>query len=207
MQQRSSENIWGIDVSHHQGDINWNKVKAAGIDFVYVKSSEGQTYEDPKFFNNVHGACGVGLAVGAYHFARPNHNPAELEASLFIRRLESVKTDLMPVLDLEYPSKSEFISTNDLVTWVRAFSAFIQRKLHRPLMIYTGNWFVNLHNNFNYALKDMPLWISNYSKSAPPDAGGWTSWVVWQYSDKGKIPGISGNVDLNHAISIEALKK
>ena len=103
----------------------------------------------------MHGARGVGLPVGAYHYARPNHNPADLEAALFIRRLNSVKTDLIPVLDLEYPSRPELLSTNDLVTWVRTFVNLVQHKLKRSVMIYTGNWFINLYNNFNCAFKEM----------------------------------------------------
>ncbi|MGW8959967.1 glycoside hydrolase family 25 protein [Paenibacillus sp. NPDC055715] len=207
MQSRSDTDVKGIDVSHWQGDIDWNKVKSEGIQFAYLKASESSTRTDPKFSKNVDGAKKAGLSVGAYHFARPDKNSPSDEAKHFVSLLNLYHTDLLPVLDLESPEDPTRISASDLVQWARSFINDVKEATGREVMLYTGNWFINLYQQFNNALSDLPLWVANYSNiSAPPNDGGWTKWTIWQYSEKGKIDGIDDKVDLNAAVSLDAIK-
>ncbi|UVI32990.1 glycoside hydrolase family 25 protein [Paenibacillus spongiae] len=207
MQTRSDENVKGIDVSHWEGDIDWSKVRSEEVQFAYIKASENTTSIDPNFSKNIEEAKKAGLLVGAYHFARPEKYSAEDEAKHFVKLLKSNPTDLMPVLDLESPKDPNKISVSDLVQWVRTFVDYVKKETGRQVMLYTGNWFIDLYQQFQYDLSDLPIWIANYGNiSAPPDGGGWTQWTVWQYTENGKVDGIDDNVDLNAAVSLVALK-
>ncbi|EJW15361.1 glycoside hydrolase family 25 protein [Paenibacillus alvei] len=207
MQSRSESDVKGIDVSHWEGKIDWEKVKLEGFQFAYVKASESTSTKDPNFSRNVKGAKEAGLLVGAYHFARPDKNKASDEAEHFVSFLTQYPTDLLPVLDLEEPEDPKKISVTALVQWVQSFINVVKGKTGRDVMLYTGSWFIDLFQQFNNALSDLPLWIANYrTTSSPPDNGGWTRWTIWQYSEKGKVSGIDGDVDLNVAGSLDELK-
>lgn len=205
MQGKSSTNIKMIDVSKWQGDVDWSKVKAAGISAAYAKSSEGVTFTDPTFAQNVKNAKAAGIPIGAYHFARPENNDATAEAKHFVSLLKQYPTDLMPVLDLESPTNSDSLTGNDLATWARTFIDYVQHATGRKVMLYTGNWYVNQYGITG--LSDVPLWVANYANiSAPPNCGGWTRWTAWQYTENGSVAGVSGKCDISVAESIEALK-
>lgn len=207
MQCRCDSDVFGIDISNYQGNIDWARVKASGVQFAYVKATEGATWTDPMFMTNVNGARAVGIPVGAYHFARPDQTSAIDEAKHFVSLLQSVQTDLMPVLDLEEPSDPSKIAVDALVKWTRDFINYVQQATGRKVMLYTGNWFVNRYNGLNNALCDLPLWVANYANiPAPPDCGGWTRWTVWQYASDGRVDGINGDVDVNVAVSLDALR-
>ena len=92
--------LFGIDVSHHQGTIDWNKVKAAGVQFVFLKATEGETFVDKRYAINRAGAKAVGIPCGAYHFFRPK---ASLTAQIdnFVKTVAKLQPgDLPPVLDI-----------------------------------------------------------------------------------------------------------
>lgn len=204
MQANTASSVKGFDISHYQGTPDMAKAKAAGYQFVYVKSSEGTTYVDPTFATNVKDAHTAGLLVGAYHFARPDQDSAVTEANHFISLLQANPTDLMPVLDLEEPTTKGSMTGADLAAWSRTFINTVQSAVGHKVMLYTGNWFINEYSLVG--LSDIPLWDSYYSSTAPPSAGGWTEWTAWQYSDKGTVAGVSGGVDVDYAVSLEALE-
>lgn len=222
MQNLSGENIHGLDVSHWQGNIDWKAVKEHNnIKFAYLKATEGRTYNDPSFIFNAKEARSAGIPVGAYHFARPDNNPTKEnaieEAKFFIATLERGfghrnYGDIYPVLDLEVPSacKDAKLNTLQVLEWANSFKNFFNKQIESGLMIYTGSYFIQEHNNFNYLtsgnpLADMPLWIAMYpnargKKNYPQNVGNWKRWTVWQYTNSGKINGIAGKVDLNWAV-------
>lgn len=106
MQTRSSGNTQGIDVSRYQGNIDWAKVKASGMTFVFIKATEGQTYTDPNYQKNVIGALAAGLMVGTYHFFRATSTDgAKAEAAHYANTLNKVggakALQLPPVMDYE----------------------------------------------------------------------------------------------------------
>lgn len=196
MQTRRNRNKKGIDISHWQGQIDWEKVKPAALDFVYIKATEGNDWKDPQFVQNVRGATAIGLKVGAYHFARfKTPNEAALEAVHFADSLVKIglpSLSLPPALDLE---TSQGVSPEALSKCVMTFSDELKKKGIGRLMLYTSTWFSKTH--LTKALQAFPLWIAHYGVNQPAENGIWQNWTVFQYTDKGSIPGIQGNVDLN----------
>ncbi|HDR7544562.1 MULTISPECIES: GH25 family lysozyme [Bacillus] len=205
MQNRSSSNVTFIDVSHWEGNIDWNAVKASGIPAAYAKATEGVNYIDPTFTKNVQAARSANVLIGAYHFARPEQNDAISEAKYFVSILQSNQTDLMPVLDLESPKdpSNSNLTGSAISNWARSFINYVKQATGKDVMLYTGVWYIN---EFGISgLSDIPLWIAKYSSTPPADAGGWTAWTAWQYTDSGQISGV-GNCDVSAAVSLEALQ-
>lgn len=203
MQTMTAGKVKGIDVSHHNGTINWTKVKTAGYQFAYIKATESTNFIDSNFQTNVKNAKAVGLKTGAYHFARPNGSASDgtAEAQYFLSQITKVDLDLLPCLDLEASN----LNAAQTASWVDAFAAEIKRQIGKRILLYTGLWFMNqLGGGLSSKLAKYPLWVSHYKTSAPPN-NGWTNWTVWQYSDKGTVPGITGGVDVNVAVSLDAI--
>lgn len=204
MQALQGDAVLGIDVSHYQGDIDFSKMQDWGVRFVYVKATEGATYQDPNYIIYAMKAKAAGLHVGLYHFARPNQSSAADEAANFIKAASVVPFDLYPVLDLEAPTGG-VMAVDAMVKWVLDFEQAVTQALGKKVMLYTGKWFADQYNGFNNQLAHMPLWYSSYTQSVLPDFGGWLEWVMWQYTDSLTVGGIQGVVDANHAVSIEAI--
>ncbi|MEK4074672.1 glycoside hydrolase family 25 protein [Paenibacillus sp. FSL M7-0656] len=198
MQTRSSGNTQGIDVSRYQGNIDWAKVKASGMTFVFIKATEGQTYTDPNYQKNVIGALAAGLMVGTYHFFRATSTDgAKAEAVHYANTLNKVggakALQLPPVMD--YENNPGNLSKPQMNTVAKAFLTELQRLTGVKPIIYTGNSFAG---NFDTSLSSYDLWIARYSNTrVPDDQLAWKRWTFWQYTDSGKVNGISGNVDMN----------
>jgi lysozyme len=197
MQARNSNNPQGVDVSHHQGNIDWQKVKEAGMSFAFIKSTEGVGYEDPLFAKNYKEAKEAGLITGAYHYATPSTmEDAVAEADYFIETITKYggfqQDDLPPALDLE---EDKGLDQDQLSSWARKWIERVKEKIGRQPIIYTYKWFAQ--TKLNESLNDIPLWFARYGVNQPEDSGGWTQWTFLQYSSKGSVSGIKGNVDLN----------
>lgn len=210
MQARSKGNAQGIDVSRYQGEIDWNKVKADGISFVFAKATEGVTYQDPTFADNVAGAKKAGLLTGAYHFLRAQSvTVAKQEATSFAAAIAAVGgVDLPPVMDYEEnPANLGKVTINAIA---QTFLSEIESRTGMLPIIYTGNSFAS---NFDAALGTYPLWVARYSTVVPSDTPGWNKWEFWQYSDGSTggqrpaggraVSGISAAVDLNEYAGTE----
>ncbi|WP_441926243.1 glycoside hydrolase family 25 protein [Paenibacillus sp. 2TAF8] len=198
LQNRTPGNTQGIDVSRYQGNIDWAKVKASGMTFVFIKATEGRTYIDPNFQKNVTGALGAGMMVGTYHFFRGTSvEIAKAEAAHYANTLNQIggaKTlQLPPVMD--YENNPENLSKAQMNTVAKVFLTELQRLTGVKPIIYTGNSFAA---NFDTSLGSYDLWIARYSNTrVPNDQPAWKRWTFWQYTDSGKVNGISGNVDMN----------
>lgn len=191
MQARGSQHIRGIDVSKWQGTIDWDKVKADGIQFVIIKATEGTSYVDPNFKKNVEGARRAGLVIGAYHYAHPDNNPQK-EVEFFIKTTANISLDLPPVLDLEVnKGLNKAAVTQFAVQWLTAMEERIGR---RPIF-YSYTSFIR--DYIGTQLAAWPLWIAHYEVLQPSSNGVWSRWDIFQYSSKGRVAGIHGNVDLN----------
>jgi lysozyme len=193
--QDKTNSVLGIDISHYNQVTDWQAVKNYGVNFIYCKATEGTGYVDPTFDTNHKGAIAMGIPFGAYHFARPANDPTA-EAKHFLSVINQYSLDLIPVLDLEITANGV-----DLVQWVRTFI----QTMGQPVILYTGNWFIDEAGLTG--LNDIPLWTSYYKETPPPDCGGWTNWTMWQYTESGNVNGIQGNVDLDVAVSLEAISK
>lgn len=194
MQPRNPNNAQGIDVSHHQGTIDWAKVKASGkVDFAFVKASEGLGYVDPQFKRNAAEVNKVNIPVGYYHYAHPETNKALAEAAAFVNATKGQPAQLPYVLDLE--GEASKLSTVDLTAWALAFIREVKRLTGASVMLYTGSYFAR--DEVGTALGEFPLWVAHYGTNKPLDDSTWAEWTVFQYSSSGAVPGIVGNVDMN----------
>jgi len=201
----------GLDVSHWQGLIDWNAVANATtpygpIEWVYVKASEGRTVQDPRYLENIKGASAAGLKVGAYHFAWPN-KPSSADVGNFIAQLELGRDylTLPPLLDLEKHPAGQVQPGASLRQWVNDFSGSLLAAGYRKPLLYVGT---NYSNKFlDGQAIDLDVWIPQWNRgplSYTGDEGGpkWLNdttrnWKVWQFTNRGRIPGIKSHVDVN----------
>lgn len=181
----------GIDVSHWQGTIDWNAVAADGVEFAFVKASEGGDYTDPRFAANWAGARRAGVIRGAYHFFRPQTD-AMAQAAHFLRTVPFAPGDLPPVLDVEV---TDGRSMDAVAAGVRTWLQEVERATGRRPVIYTraSFWTAQMGGAFG----GYPLWVAHYGVASPGIPAGWGGWTFWQHSDAGRVDGISGGVDLN----------
>ena len=186
-----AQHITGIDVSHHQGAINWEKVKEElpHLEFVYVKCTEGKTYVDPAFVKNVKGASAQGFRVGAYHYFRMTSS-AHDQFRNFKSQMDKVHLDLIPMIDIETDDKRP---RKELQDSLRVLLGLIEKEYGKKPMIYGTTRSYNSYcaPQFN----DYLLYIGRYG-SAKPVIIGPSHYAIWQYSEKGHIKGIPNAVDL-----------
>jgi len=193
--------IPGIDVSHWQREIDWSEVKRSGVKFAFIKATEfpdkrTSLFVDGEMRKNIAGASANGLLWSAYHFFRTHIDPV-IQAKVFCETVGEFNS-LPPVLDLEAAgSKGERLNYK-----VRQFLDETERITKKRPIIYSscGFWRSYLayekraHTDWARAY---PLWIAQYTNLWPTPLYPWAGWEFWQYSDKGKIPGIVTHVDLN----------
>lgn len=195
----------GIDVSHHQGKIDWDKVKAANIVFAFIKASDGNAFKDPRFKTNLRGARKAGLPCGAYHFWRPQYSGKD-QAELLIEQLgERLREgDLPPALDLEEgdDGRSNYtgLKVADLESNIQEFLDTVEAKYGVTPIIYTSNEFWTkkdrLNNSKNFSR--YPLWVVDWDINRPRKLpGGWWRWEFRQFTETGRVDGVVGKVDMN----------
>ncbi|PJI09497.1 MULTISPECIES: GH25 family lysozyme [Clostridium] len=176
----------GIDIYSGQGSVDFSKVKSSGVDIVYIKATEGVTYTDRTVLEFYKRAKDAGFKVGFYHFLR-NNNPIN-EAEHFLSAISGMNYDCKLAIDVEVTlgQTVDTISSN-----VRKFADYLISK-GIDVCIYTYTSFYK--NNLNSNVKNIPLWIAEYGVTQPNIS---TAYVGFQYSETGRINGISGSVDLN----------
>ena len=193
----------GIDVSHFQGDIDFNKVKNDGIDFVFVRlgyRGYGQTGilgKDDKALENVKKAKAAGLKVGAYFYSQAiSEAEAKEEADYAVQILEGEKLDYPLVFDWENDSevgmRTDNVTKDELTLYTKAFCNEIEALGYKP-MIYMNR--KEGYMRFDLAkLTDYPIWFAQLSGDYPDF---YYDFDIWQYTTTGKVDGIEGNVDLD----------
>lgn len=186
----------GIDVSNHQETIAWPAVAASGQEFAFIKATEADGYRDPYFPGNWIGSRENGIARGAYHFARPEYgNSAQAEADHFLNYVvpHGIGTGDMLVLDLE-PDPSNV----DVGAWALEWLKIVEQRTGVVPIVYTGPWIIDREGLDDYTdLARYALWLAAYQPTQPRPPAPWTSIAFWQYTDKGRVPGVSGNCDQN----------
>lgn len=187
----------GIDVSKHQGNIDWSKA-AAGQDFVIIRAGYGRfaNQEDPCFKKNIEGAFSAGLPVGVYWYsyaATEAEARQEAEVCLSVIAPYRDKITLPVFFDQEYEPSIIAASKAVRTACCVAFCKAIEAAGYRPGMYASLDWLQN-KITLSSLPEDTVVWCARYSDTAPGIAH-----TVWQYSSTGKVSGISGNVDLNRA--------
>lgn len=200
----SSSTVKGVDISGHQhnksAEIDIDTVLDEGNqDFGIVKATEGTTYKNPHFRNDVIKFIENDAPVGFYHYARPSSSTedAKEQARFFVSVTGISKgvRSLPPILDLE---ETEGLDSDELIEWTQAFVDEIEDLTGRKTMIYTYPhfWMYDMGNTTQFS--DYPLWLASYNNLQEPDVpGGWDDWLFWQYSASEKIDGYNADIDAN----------
>jgi len=187
----SNGDVQGIDVSHYQGTVDWPQVKATGIQFAFAKATEGVTLLDSEFATNWAGMKAAGLLRGAYHFFEPNDDAGQ-QATFFLDTVQLESGDLPPVLDVETAAATGADLWQGVQTWLDQVETATGV---RPIL-YLNKSFAN-ENAAPASLAAYPLWLAQYEVEIPTLPTGWTTWLLWQYSQTGTIDGVSGSVDFD----------
>ena len=187
--------IRGIDISHYQGKINWEKLSNAQIEhspirFVMIKATEGSTQIDDCFQDNFKNARDYGFIRGAYHFWS-NKSSARDQARFFLKKVHLKDGDLPPVLDVE--NKPDDMSVEDFQREILTWMHIVEDKYHVKPILYTYYKFKNQYLN-TPVFDDYPYWIAHYYVDEIEYEG---DWKFWQHTDAGRLPGIRGTVDFN----------
>ncbi len=189
--------VYGFDVSHYQGSINWSAQYSAGARFVYMKATEGTTYTDPDFSANYTGSYNAGFIRGAYHFARPNVSTGSTQADYFLAHGGGWSGDgktLPGALDMEYNPYSGGtcygLSASGMAAWIKSFSDRYHSREGVYPVIYTSTswWSQCVSSSANFSATN-PLWVARYSSSVGSLPSGWGYYTFWQNADSGKYPG------------------
>ncbi len=181
----------GIDVSIYQEDIDFKRVARAGIEVVYIRSSAGNSYIDPKFERNYHGAKENNLKVGFYHYVTARTiEEAREQAIFFASVIKDKEVDCLLAMDFEsFPG----LSKEEINRISEEFLKTLERVSKKKAVVYSDA--SNALNTFDSRIyNNYPLWIAQYGVDTP-QVNNWDSWVGWQYTDRGRIDGIRGNVD------------
>ena len=190
--------VMGIDISKHNGNIDWNAVKNSGVQYVILRcgyrgSASGVLVEDQKFKRNIQGATAAGLKVGIYFFSQAvNEVEAVEEASMTLSLIKNYRITYPVYIDVESANgRADGISKAARTSVINAFCQTIRNSGYTPGLYANKNWLTEKINTG--ALGGCKIWLAQYV--AAPTYGG--RYEMWQYSSRGSIAGIKGNVDLN----------
>ncbi|MGP5026687.1 cell wall-binding repeat-containing protein [Glutamicibacter ardleyensis] len=211
----------GIDVSHHQGTVDWAQAYKNGARFGYIKATQSwptSVFKDPKFNTNYAASRSAGVIRGAYHFAMPAHSTGAAQAKEFLANGGGWTADgktMPPLLDIEwnpysakaYPQgKGDIcygLSPAQMVNWIKSFGNTIKASTGRLPMIYTAQSWWDQCTGDSEAFKYWPLHVSVFPTSDTSTKNprelpeGWKTFNVWQYSSNSNLIGNSKNVDAN----------
>ncbi|WP_036241202.1 GH25 family lysozyme [Mesorhizobium sp. STM 4661] len=181
--------VRGIDVSHHQGPIDWRRVAADDVAFAVIKATEGGDHVDDAFAANLREARAAGLAVGAYHFftfCRPGAD----QAKNFISIVPRDQPLLPPVVDVEFGGNCpRRPSPEQLNVELQAFLGPVEAAFGKPAIVYLTD---DAADAYAGHIAGRPRWVRSLALRPSHD-----DWIYWQYHNKGRVDGIVGDVDLN----------
>ena len=187
-------NVRGIDISHYQTNIKWEKLRNASINndpvrFVIIKATEGQDLFDDDFNDNFYQAKENDFIRGAYHFFVPGIDAAK-QANFFLHQVHLVPGDLPPVLDIEKEGK---LTKKQLQKDVKKWLDIVEEKYGVKPILYTSYKFKKDYLD-DPVFNEYPYWIAHYYINKLEYKG---DWIMWQHTDCGKVDGIKGFVDCN----------
>ncbi len=180
--------IKGVDISAHNGDVNFSALKQQGIDFAIIKATEGATFKDTSFVNNIQKALAAGMNVGAYHFFRFD-TPGQMQAINLINSVTGRMIDFPLVIDVEETGNPQVTDTDTIMHRLTEMINHL-RSSGFPIMLYTNK--KGYTRFIQEQLDTLPLWICSFSNL--PDEIDWT---LWQYTHNGHLDGANGHIDIN----------
>jgi lysozyme len=184
-----------VDASHHQGSIDWRRVRADDIDFAYLKASEGSTFVDPRFVEHSRAARAAGLRVGGYHYFS-TCSPAAPQAEHFVEVLRSAGPvgaagGLPPAIDLELRGNCADPPPRELLlAQVRDFITIVERATRRRMVVYA---YPDFEARYRFApALDRRQWVRRIGDRPPA-----REWWIWQRDDQARVDGFDTPADLN----------
>lgn len=188
--------VSGMDVSGHQGKVDWKRAQAAGAHFAYVKATEGKDFRSDAFPEQYQGASSSGLIHGAYHFALPDRSSGAAQANFFLRNGGAWSADghtLPGALDIErnpYGPVCYGMDPHQMSSWIAEFSTTYQQRTGRfPAFYTTTNWWNRCTGSNPDFAANNPLWIARHAQEMGALPAGWKAHTLWQFSDRGVLPG------------------
>lgn len=188
--------VRGVDVSHHNSFINWDRLREEDVTFVYLKSTEGTTHKDREYQRNYQLAREAGLKVGTYHFYTFGMDGKQ-QAQHFIQHSTVKSGDIIPAIDVEHSPINKFCRTDadlqKMLKELRVMEQELYTHFGKHPVIYTNKdcYQQYIENNF----PNNPLWICDLHDE--PNVASDT-WAIWQFSHTGKIAGVENDIDLNY---------
>ena len=199
----ADNHLHGIDVSHYQGRIDWQQVaRSPKAGYVYLKASEGASYQDDTYAYNLSEARRNGLKVGSYHFFRPGV-AAEVQFRNFMSMVDVRQQDILPVIDVEVASGASALMFH---ARLQELLRLVAQQFGRNPIIYTGTNFYNKHFHANAAYRDYPFFIAAYT-DVEPELNGNDDYIMWQYTGRGEMQGIRGDVDQSRFVGRHTLRE
>lgn len=190
----------GIDVSSHQGEIDWPAVASTGLKFAFIRAFEGKD-EDSHFRRNWAGAGSVGLLRSAYQYDRARHTGDRLAVLLLDLLGEVGPGELPPVIDVE---TLDGRTPEELVVHLLEWAEVVGHAVGREPVLYTYPDFWGSTMGRRAGLEHLPLWIAHYTDRAPTIPPPWGEAICWQHTRSARVEGIRGDVDGNVWLGDEA---
>lgn len=183
--------VQGIDISHHQGKINWSKIDKNNIQFVFIKATEGGDFKDRLFRDYWKEIYKLDIPISIYHFFTFCRSGKE-QAQHFIQEVPKEYITMLPAVDLEFGGNCRMQRNKDLLSEITDYIQTIEDYYQKPVIIYSTQDFYQMYliNQFPYN----PIWIRDiyrYPKLVD------RPWTFWQYTNRGGMDGINGFVDFN----------
>ena len=191
----------GLDVSHYQCKIDWDKVQKMNengvrVNFVFMRATRGIDMLDYQFDNNWKGAKSAAILRGAYHFYFFNKNPAQ-QANYFLKNVKIEKGDLPPVLDIEFDESTDdkLLSKDDILRGIATWLIIVERETGLKPIIYTNLDYYKRYISGKFP--DYKIWIANYNNPRGVKLPDGKQWSFWQISTQVRCNGISEPADFN----------
>jgi len=191
-----TETVHGVDVSGHQGNVDWQGLANSGVRWAYTKATEGTDYQNEYFTQQYNGSYDAGMIRGAYHFATPNSSSGADQANYFVDHGGGWSGDgktLPGALDIEYNPYGATcygLSQSAMVGWIHDFTNTYKSRTGRDPVIYTTtDWWTQCTGNNGDFGGSNPLWVARYADSPGTLPGGWGFHTIWQYTSTGPTVG------------------
>jgi lysozyme len=179
--------LFGLDLSHWNGNVDFQSVAASGISFCYIKATQNGSYVDPMLTTNCAGATAAGLPFGLYHLWKSSGD----NITNFLKVYGEHPSQMPPALDLE---PGALPLTEDGEAMGLEWLATVEKETKRKPLVYCSPSVAQFLTD--PAWQGYPLWIAHYDVEVPTFAP-WKQWTIWQHTSSGSVPGISGFVDLD----------
>lgn len=193
----SERDVTGVDISEYQAEVDMEKLAEQGVQFIYMKATEGSGHVDSRFAQNWENAQACGIPAGAYHFFSFD-SPGKMQAQNYIETVGDLQGKLIPAVDVEYygDKKENSPDVEEVEAELRDFIEALEEEYGVKPLIYSSR---DVYEKYiQRCFGDYPRWVRSIYYPVTFEAG--RDWVIWQYSDTGELEGYAGgevHIDLD----------